>query len=82
MTLYSPAQTWLTSAGDLGLLTPGPPAGRLRRVTTLSQRRATLLPARTFARLAWHEPPPAVRALHTWLDSWRGVGDVIGGLNR
>jgi hypothetical protein len=25
---------------------------------------------------------PAFQALHRWLDSWRGIGDVVAGMNR
>jgi len=47
------------------------------------QRRATLVAALGFAQLdvaPGHEP--AVDALKSYLGSWRGVGDVVVGMNR
>ena len=26
--------------------------------------------------------PPILQALHRWLDSWRGIGDIAGGMAR
>jgi hypothetical protein len=42
-------------------------------------RRSLLLAALGFAHVRVADPPPALLALRSWLDSWRGVGDVIMG---
>jgi hypothetical protein len=47
---------------------------------TPDRRRALLSAALAFLQL----PPqtPALRALHAWLDNWRGVGLVVDGMRR
>src|SRR5437867_10771261 len=50
-------------------------------MTDLAHRRALLTAALGFHQLEWRgEPPPAATALAHWLDSWRGVGAIVGGL--
>lgn len=46
----------------------------------MSNPRALLTTALGFLRL----PPrtPALRALHAWLDSWKGIGHVVVGMER
>jgi hypothetical protein len=44
------------------------------------QRRSLLTTALGFAVLEPREPE--LRLLRRWLDSWRGIGDVVTGLNR
>ena len=59
--------------------------GRATTVGTLAhdRRRALLTAALGFTAIHWHAPfPPAAVALATWLDSWRGVGAVVGGMRR
>ena len=49
----------------------------------IDRRRSLLTAALGFSSLQWHAPiPPAAIALATWLDSWRGVGAVVGGMRR
>ena len=45
-----------------------------------NRRRALLTAALAFLQL----PPraPALVALHQWLDSWRGIGDIVVGMER
>jgi hypothetical protein len=45
----------------------------------MSDRRALLKAALGFLQL--HRDPPEVATLRRDLDSWRGLGDVVGGLN-
>src|SRR5438132_7201690 len=40
-----------------------------------------MLVALGFLRLEGH-PPPVLDALHRWLDTWRGIGDVAVGMHR
>jgi hypothetical protein len=44
-----------------------------------SDRRALLAAALGFLQL--RPVPRDVAPLHTWLDTWRGVGDVVAGVN-
>ncbi len=45
-------------------------------------RRARLmLAALGFLRLEGQRPP-VLEALHRWLDSWRGIGDIVVGMTR
>jgi hypothetical protein len=44
------------------------------------QRAYLLRAALGFALL--HPQEPELRLLHTWLDSWRGIGDVVRGMAR
>ena len=46
----------------------------------IDRRRALLTSALGFVQL----PPrtSALRALHAWLDSWSGLGHVVGGMDR
>lgn len=63
-------------------LTPGPMPST-PPASALEQRRATLVAALGFAQLdvdAGREP--AVDALKAYLDSWRGIGNVIDGMLR
>jgi hypothetical protein len=43
-------------------------------------RRATLRAALGFA--AQSSKAPELRLLHAWLDTWRGIGDVVAGMAR
>ena len=45
-----------------------------------SERRAALIAALGFALL----PPsaPELKLVHGWLDTWRGIGDVVVGMAR
>ena len=46
----------------------------------MAHRRSLLNAALSFARL---EPrAPELHALHCWLDTWRGIGDVAAGMHR
>jgi len=45
-----------------------------------AQRRALVTAALGFDLLDPHEPE--LRLLHGWLDSWRGIGDVVRGMAR
>jgi hypothetical protein len=48
---------------------------------SLAQRRALLTAALGFMQLPWRDPrPPVVSALAAWMNSWAGVGAVIGGM--
>jgi hypothetical protein len=49
-------------------------------VTATDRRRALLTAALGFVLLEPREPE--LRLLHRWLDSWRGLGDVVTGMNR
>ena len=44
------------------------------------RRRALLTAALGFLQLP--SQTPALRALHSWLDSWSGIGLVVGGMER
>jgi hypothetical protein len=44
------------------------------------RRRAFLTAALGFLALSAHTP--ALRALHAWLDNWRGVGLIVEGMRR
>ena len=44
------------------------------------RRRATLHATLGFAQLVPHAPE--LHLLHRWLDSWRGIGDIVGGMHR
>lgn len=50
----------------------------------LARRRALLTAALAFALLDTRgkAAPPEVRTLQAWLDTWRGLGDVVTGMNR
>jgi hypothetical protein len=48
----------------------------------LSDRRSLLVAALAFATVRIADPPPELVALRSWLDSWRGVGDIIVGMHR
>jgi hypothetical protein len=50
-----------------------------RYSVSVTQRRALLTAALGFLQL--HRDPPEVVTLRRYLDSWRGLGDVVGGLN-
>ena len=46
-------------------------------------RRLLLTAALGFSAIHWRAPfPPAAVALATWLDNWRGLGAVVGGMRR
>ena len=50
------------------------------RATSPDDRRTRLTVTLGFARL---EPRvPELHALHRWLDTWRGIGDVAAGMHR
>src|SRR5437764_14130987 len=49
-------------------------------VTGMSDRRATLAAALGF--LALEPRAPELQLLHRWADNWRGVGDVVVGMER
>jgi hypothetical protein len=62
-------------------LRPAPPDPDRRRDLQLTDRRRALLTAA----LGFLQFPPqtsALRALHAWLDGWRGVGLVIEEMQR
>jgi hypothetical protein len=46
----------------------------------IGHRRATLTAALGFAQLPPHAPE--LKLLHRWLDSWRGIGGIVGGMQR
>jgi hypothetical protein len=46
------------------------------------QRHSLLVAALGVANVRVADPPLALSALRSWLDSWRGVGDVIVGMHR
>ena len=48
--------------------------------TRTPDRRALLVAALGFIQL--QPQAPALRALHTWLDSWAGVGHIVTGMER
>lgn len=49
---------------------------------SLTQRRALLVAALGFIRLRWRDPvPPVVHSLTAWMNSWRGLGAVLAGIN-
>jgi hypothetical protein len=49
----------------------------------LDRRRALLTAALGFLRIDQVKPSHSgLTALHSWLDSWRGIGDVVGGMER
>src|SRR5262245_19285221 len=54
-------------------------AGSRPHASTMSDRRALLAAALGFLQL--RQDPPEVAAFRRWLDSWRGLGDVVRGLN-
>jgi hypothetical protein len=45
-------------------------------------RAGNLRAALDFAGLRTAPRHPALAALHGWLDSWRGVGDIVVGMHR
>lgn len=47
-----------------------------------SDRRALLVAALGFVRLAFETTPPPVAALHAWLSTWSGIGHVSHGMAR
>jgi hypothetical protein len=52
-------------------------------MTDTDRRRSLLVAALGFALLSAPEPvPPAITELRRWLDSWRGLGLVAGGMAR
>ena len=50
----------------------------------LARRRSLLTAALGFALLDTRgkPAPPEVQTVRKWLDNWRGVGDVVTGMNR
>jgi hypothetical protein len=49
----------------------------------MSPRPALLTAALGFAQIQWHgDQPPAASALATYMNSWRGFGDVVVGMMR
>ncbi len=50
----------------------------------LARRRSLLTAALGFALLRTRDgaAPPETEVLRRWLDTWRGVGDVVTGMNR
>src|SRR5262245_3094755 len=46
----------------------------------MNARRSTLTATLAFAQLPRREPELCL--LHRWLDSWRGIGDIVGGMHR
>jgi hypothetical protein len=51
-----------------------------RMTAALVARRATLTAALGFALVPASAPELAL--LHSWLDTWRGIGDVVVGMTR
>lgn len=47
-----------------------------------SRRRALLVAALGFAQLPFETPPPPLAALHAWLGTWSGIGQVSHGMAR
>ena len=47
---------------------------------TTPERRALLTAALGFAQIQWRGETPAPRALHAYLDNWRGLGAVVDGM--
>ena len=52
-----------------------------RTPTTSLRRRALLTAALGFRAIEWRYRPDPARALEKYLDSWRGLGDVIVGMH-
>jgi hypothetical protein len=50
-----------------------------RQVTAMNRRRALFATALGFLQL--REPPLEVGLLRRWLDTWAGLGAVVGGMN-
>ena len=48
--------------------------------TEQSKRRSLLVAALGFLHLPAHTP--ALRALHAWLDNWRGIGLIVEGMRQ
>src|SRR2546422_10396897 len=46
----------------------------------IDRRRALLVAALAAARVTSREP--ALLVVHAWLDSWRGIGSIVGGMAR
>src|SRR5262249_54512137 len=59
-----------------------PVGGPAHRIAMLDQRGQLLRAAVGFAGCSMPSYDPALWALRTWLDSWRGIGHVAAGMHR
>src|SRR5262245_12146228 len=66
----------------MGTVRVAPAGGHRQEAAGVLDRRGRLLLATVSAASLPLPDEPAVRALHDWLDTWRGIGDLEAGMAR